>query len=233
MTDSNRFFRFLWRANALVIFCVALLAGLLGLYGLFYILKDNIRNREVTDVLIVNPEQQVEEETILGYPRPVAGTAFVRIPLYREQKTNISYYSKSSNANTVNEIFVDGTTGESVWLFKGTQRLILGTIDVLSKLKAEAPLVTAVVYTIADEDTDANGRLTSSDHVNVGFSNPQGTKYTSLLDGVEKLFATEQIADDRLMVVYAKNGESRLVTFSLPAFNLIKDMALPKLEAQP
>jgi hypothetical protein len=233
MTDSNRFFRFLWRANALVIFCVALLAGLLGLYGLFYIVKDNIRNREVTDVLIVNPEQQVEEETILGYPRAIPGTTFVRIPLYREQKTDLSYYSKSSNANTVNEVFIDSATGNSVWLFKGTQRLILGSVDILSKLKAEAPLATAIVYTVAEKDTDANGRLTPSDHVSVGFSNPQGNTYNPLLEDIEKLFATEQVADDRLMVLYAKNGESRIVTFSLPAFNVIKDTLLPKLEAQP
>jgi hypothetical protein len=230
MTDGNRFFKFVWRVNALAIFCVALLAGLLCLYALYSIFQDKTRDRGVTDLLVVNPEQKVQEEVILGYPSAIAGTSMVRVPLYREQKTELRYYSKSSSANIVNELFVNGLTGESVWLFKGAQRLILNSVNILQKLKSETPVVSSIVYTLVDKDTDANGRLTASDHITVGFSNLQGTSYSPLLDQIDKLFALEQVADDRLIMLYAKNGESRMTTYSLPTFSVITDSALPKLD---
>lgn len=232
MTENNRFFKLVWRVNALVICIVALLAGLLSLYGLYSVLKDQTRDRQVSDLLIVNPEQPVQEEVILGFPRAIAGTSGVRIPLYREQKTEVRYYSKSSNDNIVNELFVDSITGQGTWLFKGTGRIVLNSADIMQKLKTDAPLVTAILYTLVDKDSDANGRLTSGDQISVGFSNPQGTSYTPLLDQIEKLFALEQVSDDRLLLLYVKNGESRMATYSLPGFSIVNDKAVPTLEAQ-
>jgi hypothetical protein len=232
MTDSNRFFEFVWRANALVILGVALLAGLLGVIALVAIVIDETSERSVSDLLIVNPERPVQEDVVLGYPLNIAGTTFVRISLFREQRTDLRYYSKSSSGNTVNDLFVNSTTGESSWLFKGTDRLILGSSDIMQKLRSDSPVATAIIYTLADKDTDANGRITTSDHVSVGYSNPQGTMYTPLLNDIEKLFALQQVTDDRLMLLYSKNGESRIATYSLPTFAVVGDSALPKLDAQ-
>jgi hypothetical protein len=231
MTDNNRFFQLVWRVNALAILGVAILAAILGVIALVAIVIDQTRERSVSDLLIVNPDRPVQEEVILGYPSTVAGTPYVRVPLYREQKSDIRYYSKSSSGNTVNELFVNSATSESGWLFEGAERLILDSVPVLQTLRSDAPTTTAIAYTVIDKDTDANGRLTASDHVSVGYSNPQGTIYTPLLNDIEKLFSLQQVTDERLLVLYAKAGESRMATFALPTFTRLTDTALPKLNA--
>jgi uncharacterized membrane protein YqjE len=49
MQDNNRFFQFVWRLNALAIAGLALLAVLLGLYGLTSLVSWETRERNVTD----------------------------------------------------------------------------------------------------------------------------------------------------------------------------------------
>jgi hypothetical protein len=233
MQDSNLFFQFVWRLNALAIAGVALIAGLLGLYGLASVFNWQTRDREVTDLVTVDPRVPRQEEARLGYPSAIAGSQVVRIPLYLEQRTDVTYYSKASGDNMVNELYVDSTTGKSQWLFKGTQRLILNQNLVLRQLKSDEPVVTSILYALVEKDSNGDGRLSSQDKVNLGYSAPDGSFYTPLMDNIEKLYATEQVSDDRLMIVYSRNGESRVTTYALPGFTIVVDNALPKLSVSP
>jgi hypothetical protein len=233
MQDNNRFFQFVWRVNALAIAAVAVVAGMLGLYGLGSIVGYETRDREVTDLVTVDPEVPRQEEARLGQPFPIGGTQVVRIPLYLAQKTDATYYIKSSGDNIVNELYVDSNTGKSTWLFKGTKRLIFNQTSVLRQLKSEQPNVTSLVYALVDNDSNKDGRLSPKDLAAIGYSSPDGAIYTPLIDGIEKLYAIEQVSDDRLMILYSRNGESRMITYALPGFTTIVDNALPKLDASP
>ena len=231
MLDNNRFFRFLWRINALAITGVALIAAVLGAYALYSILRAETRDRNVSDLLVVNPEQPVQEEVILGRPRALAGTKMVRVPLYREQKIDVSYYSKESGSNTVNELVIDSVTGKSEWLFKDTARLIVNITETRQEINSDAPKTEAIVYSMIERDSNSDGKLTATDKISIGYSNAEAANYVPLLDNIEKLYAVQQVADDRLMVIYVKDGESRLMTYMLPAFTTLADIAMPKLEA--
>lgn len=233
MQDNNRFFRLVWRINALAIACLVVLLGLLGLYQLTYFFKWQTRDRQVTDLVAVAPQTVRQEESRLGQPNKIAGTQIVRIPLYLEQKTDDVYFSKGSSGNIVNELFVDSSTGKSKWLFKGTSRLVLNQNHILSQLKSEQPLVTSILYTLVEKDSNGDGTLSHKDQVTVGYSSLDGTVFTPLMDNVEKLYATEQVSDDRLLIIYSRNGETRAITYSVPSYTTVVDNALPKLDATP
>lgn len=230
MQDNNRFFQLIWRVNALAIAGVAVIAALLGIFALIAIFIEQTRDREVSDVLTIDPQKPREDGVRLGYPDSVLGTQFTRLPLYREQKTSLTYYSKSSSDNMVNDLFVDTSTGQSQWLFKGTDRLILSQRNILRQLQAPRLEATSIVYTLIEKDTSGDGRLASDDRVSVGFSATDGTSYTALITDIEKLFSVEQVADDKVMIVYVRGGESRFTIYSTPGFAVLSDKALPKLE---
>jgi hypothetical protein len=233
MQENSRFFQFIWRVNALAIASIVIVAGVVGLYALYSFIKEETRDRLVTKTPTVKTEQPRQQEMRLGVPVPVSGTVFVRVPLHRAQKTNVTYYSKSIGASTVNELFVDNTNGQSAWLFKGVDRLIVNHSDILSQLKSAQPSVTSIVYTLVEKDTNGDERLSSNDKVSVGYSAPDGSAYTPLLDNVDKLFAIDQVADDRLIILYARQGESRLTTYALPNYAIVIDKELPKLPDEP
>lgn len=233
MQDNNRFFQFIWRVNALAIVGVAMLAGVLGIYAVYSVFKTETRDREVTDLLAVNPDVPQQDEVRLGYPTMIPGTQFVRIQLFREQKTDLTYYSKSSGDNTVNELFVNSTTGQSKWLFAGTDRIILNQVQTLSQLKSDQPVATSILYSLVDRDTNGDARLSAQDFTSIGYTSPDAAAYTPLLDNIQKLYAVEQVADDKVMVLYVRNGESRMTTYGLPNYSVVIDQILPKLEAKP
>jgi hypothetical protein len=233
MQDNNRFFQFVWRLNALAIAGVAVVAGLLGLYGLISIFDWETRDREVTDLLAVEPDVSRQDEVRLGYPTTIPGTQYVRVPLFREQKRDLSYYSKSSGDNTVNELYVDSSTGKSKWLFAGTDRLILNQLQTMQQLKSDQPIATSILYSLVDKDTNNDKRLSPQDVTSIGYASLDGTVYTPLLDNIGKLYSVEQVADDKVMVIYFRNGESRLITYALPNYAILVDQVLPKLESKP
>jgi hypothetical protein len=233
MQENSRFFQLVWRVNALAIAGVVVLAGLFGIYVLYSFIKEETRDRTVSNTLTTKPQQPRQEEMRFGSPVPIPGSPFVRIPLYREQRTSVTYSAKSSGANSVNELFVDSTNGQSTWLFKGQDRLIVNKSQVLSRLKSDQPNVTSILYTLVEKDTSGDERLSYNDKVSVGYSTPDGSAYTPLLDNIDKLFAVEQVADDRLMILYARQGENRLITYTLPTYTIINDKVSPKLEDKP
>lgn len=233
MQDTSRFFQFIWRVNALMIFGIAVLAGVLGLYAVYSIFKTETRDREVSDLLAVNPNVPQQDEVRLGYPVAVAGTQNLRIPLYREQKTDLSYYSKSSGDNMVNELFVNASSGQSKWLFAGKDRIILNQIQTLQQMRSEQPVATSILYTLVDKDTNGDERLSTQDFTSIGYTAPDSGAYTPLLDNIEKLYAVEQVADDKVMILYFRKSESRMTTYGLPNYTIIVDKILPKLETKP
>lgn len=233
MQENNRFFQLVWRVNALAIFAIAVLGTLLGLYAVFDQVRDEFRAPSVIKRLPIQQAQPRQEEMRFGLPILIPGSAFVRFPLHKELKTSASYSSRVSNPNSVNVLFVNSSNGESKWLFKGDNRLIVNQSHVLSQLKSDQPVATSIVYTLVEKDTSGDERLSSNDQVSVGYSSPDGSTYTSLLNNIEKLYAMDQVTDDRLMILYAREGESRLATYALPNYTIVADTVSPKRENNP
>ncbi|MGJ4925750.1 hypothetical protein ACQR1I_10555 [Bradyrhizobium sp. HKCCYLS2038] len=77
--SSRMFFRYVWRFNALAIAIAALVFLVIGGYAMLRILKEETRDRRVTNVVNVSEQDKISEDLVLGRPSIIDGTPYVQI----------------------------------------------------------------------------------------------------------------------------------------------------------
>src|SRR5690349_15762306 len=109
MRRGDRFFRRLWRFNALAIAGATVLFIGLVLFVAASFLYDQTRPRQVTNVVNVGEQEAVSNEFSLGRAGAIAGTPYVQVPLLRGQSYggSGSLNLKRSDRNVVNQLFVN------------------------------------------------------------------------------------------------------------------------------
>jgi len=230
---TNRFFDYVWRFNALAIAAAAILCILLGVYAGVTIFKQETRSRRVTNVVNIGDKDKISEEFTLGTPSTIAGTQYVRVPLYRGQSySGASYYSKSSEQNVVNYLFLNSSTNESWWLFENAGQLLISSQVLTNKLKTmpdEHNAAVAIIYTVVERDSNGDNRLTDKDAVSLAASDVDGTKYRKLIEGIERLYSVQQIADDKVLVLYLKDQKTLSELYSLPTIVRLQQSSIAKI----
>ena len=229
---ENGFFKYVWRFNALAIAGATTICILLGLYGGLTIFKEETRPRRVTNVVNVDQQDKVLEEFSLGTPSAMAATSYVQVPLYRGQSYGVgSIYSKGSQ-QAVNLLFLNSSTNESRWLFNGVGQLLLDSQVLFNKLK-DAPdqprAAVAVVHVVVEKDTDGDKRLTGKDAISLATSATDGTNYRKLIEGIDQLYSVQQIADDKVLVLYQKNRETVSELYGVPSMAPLAQASVPKV----
>lgn len=230
--SENGFFGFVWRFNALAIAGAAVVCILLGLYAGLTIFKDETRSRRVTNVVNVSETDKVSEEFSLGGPTIIAGTPYVRVPLYRGQSYSALYFSKRTEQNAVNYLFLNTSTNESRWLFERANQLIVDADMLFSKLKSspdQPQIGVGVVYVVVERDSNGDNRLTDKDAVSLAASAVDGTNYRTLIEGIEKIYSVRQIADDKVLVLYQKNQQTFSELYSVPSMAPLMQASVPKV----
>ncbi len=233
MSGSETFFRYVWRFNALALACASVGFILLGSYVALSILKDETRVRRATNVVNLGERETVTNEFALGRPDFVTGTSYVRVPLRRGQLFGGGsfYYSKNTE-QTVNYVFLNTSTSESRWLFKGAGQLILESHFLYSKLRSaveESRESVGIVYIVVDRDSNGDGRLSEKDTASLEVSAVDGTNARKLIEGIEQLYSVQQIADDKVLVLYLKNTQTVSEVYSLPSMQLLTQANIPKV----
>jgi hypothetical protein len=230
--SENRFFKYIWRFNALVIAGAAVVCMMVGVYFIAQIFKEETRERHVTNVVNVGENAEVNEDFVFGYPDTMVGTDYVKIPLYRDQPYDMQYYSKSSEWNEVNYLFLNASNNESKWLLDGTNQLFISDISLSDKLEdrpTETNKTVGFVYELVEDDSDDDGRLTNRDAITISTSNTNGTQYKKLIEGIDRLYSVRQIADDKLLVLYQKNKETVSELYSVPSMKQISQQKIPQV----
>jgi hypothetical protein len=229
--SENGFFHYVWRFNALAIAGAAVVCILVGLYAAATIFKQETRPRRVTNVVNVSEQDKVSEEFTLGAADILVGTGYVRVPLYRGQSYSASYYSKSSEQNVVNYLFLNTSTDESRWLFESAGQLLISSQVLLAKLNSsrEEQKAVAMIYTVVERDSNGDSRLTGKDAISLATSAVDGDKYRKLIEGIERLYSVEQIADDKVLVLYQKNQQTVSEFYSVPSMVRLMQASIPKV----
>ncbi|MGJ4950125.1 hypothetical protein [Bradyrhizobium sp. HKCCYLS20291] len=227
------FFRYVWRFNALAIAIGALVFLVIGCYAMLRIFKEETRDRRVTNVVNVSEQDKISEDLVLGRPSIIDGTSYVQIPLYRSQSFGGSlYYDKTSDTNVVNYLFLDPSVSQPRWLFPTGGQLIVSSQFLFRQMRSvpEQPRqAVGIIYAVVEKDSNGDGRLTSKDAVSVAVSDVQGGGFRKLLDGVGRLDAVQQIADDKVMLLYQKDQETIVEVYGLPSMERLSQSSIPKI----
>ena len=230
INENNKFFTYVWRFNALAIAGIAILSGLIGAYALISILKNETSERHVANIVNVGKQEKVKNDFVLGYPYALAGTDYIIVPLYRNQTYDLSYSSKSTGDNQVNYLFFNGRTGKNKWLAENTNQLFISNIVLSEKLKnsnENNDKATAIIYEVVEKDTNGDERLSEKDGLALFSSNIDGSGYKKLIDNIDKLYSFKQISDDRLLVFYKRNKETKAGVYEIPSMKKILENKIP------
>ena len=133
--SESRFFKYVWRFNALAIAGAAVGVILLSVYTGFTLFSEATRTRRVTQVVNVGQQEKVSEEFSLGNPSAIAGISYVQVPLYRGRRYGVGSIYSGGSQQAVNFLFLNISTNESRWLFNGVAQLIIDSHVLFNKLK--------------------------------------------------------------------------------------------------
>ncbi len=214
--NETGFFRLLWRFNAIGIAVALLIAIALSLFAVFIIATD-IKNRNIFTHNVKSVDKgakdknhhSVEQRYTLGSPKNVSGHDVIYMPLNSVVTYDPSLFSKSTSSYTVNYAFFDITSLESYWLFYHRNFLIISMRELYTgSQKENNKVVDAYIYSLVKEDTNNDGKLTSSDNITVAISDPRGKSYTELLPSVRELMGftkTRRNGREVLALTYKDN----------------------------
>jgi hypothetical protein len=229
MTEENRFFRFVWRFNGLVIMIAGVLAiGVLAFTG-YSIFQDVTSDREARNILNVQEENDIKESWQLGYMTRIDGSPYVMIPLYSDQDDNESSYSKSSTSAR-NYLFINSQDNTKNWLFK-TNKYVITDTELLSEKDYDAAdrKVRAILFRIIKADSNNDQRLTDDDLQSFGLSMPDGLGYTEILSDIDLFVGSRLIDEETLLIVFQRSGIGYSANIDLNGFVISHEAELPKV----
>lgn len=186
--DDNRFFKTVWRFNALALALILILAASVFVWELVF--RDLFRARSVAEVVNIDSADETIVETFkISVVKRVNGHSVFRVNLQSEQTYNQSYSSKGTRQTTVNTGFYDPATGQTVWIFPTQKQLITDVRAIYLTSDDSGDKDDAVVHsylvTFVDQDTSNDQRLSNSDKKSVLSVMPNGTDTTLILTGLE------------------------------------------------
>ncbi|WP_018320939.1 hypothetical protein [Bradyrhizobium sp. WSM2793] len=231
---TDRFFRNLWRFNAIALAGATVLFIMLVLFVTASMLYDQTRPRQVTNVVNVGAQETVSNEFALGIPGVISGTPYVLVSLIRGQSYggSGSLYPKRSDRNVVNLLFLNVSTNETRWLFEGAGQLIIENHSMFNRMKTgpdDGRTAVGFFYVVVDKDTDGDKRLSEHDALSLAVTAVDGTGYRKLIDGIEQVYAVQQVAEDKALVLYLKDKHTVSQLFSLPGMQPLKQTTIPKV----
>lgn len=229
MTE-NKFFRFVWRFNAIAIMLTALVVIIVGSVLGLVMYRDSTRQRSVTNVVNIERTSNVAEILRLGQSTPIEGTSYLMAPLTSDQTYSQSYYDKSAYSQR-NVLFIDTRGTGSHWLFSTNEYLIINDSLIAEGMEQQRPKpVRAILYLVVKADTNHDRRLTDSDTKTISLSSPDGSKYKEIIPDVDVLVGHHLIDKDFLFVVYQRQGTVYSARIALSDLSIVNQTELSKIK---
>jgi hypothetical protein len=222
MMDSNPFFRFVWRLNALVLFGAASIAVVLGAYGLYQIVKQETQTSFVEDQARLDPEPVTQEKLTFGRLEPVPGRDLARVDVRAEQPAYGGLASSEKIiGSTRNVLLLDLETGKTRKLFDTDKNIVMSEtrfpIDARGG-PTDAP-TTGYIFTVVSADSNKDNRLSASDTKSLLGWPINAEKPVVVVNGIDEVLMTQMRGSVMSMVVRTGKLVTRLdidpVTFQL------------------
>jgi len=241
MSDENRFFRFVWRFNAILLAAVVFVVLVSLGWGLFSLLSiSRVYSPEPVGHFAPVPKAAEQHYTFrLANSQLQTSLANEKVLTLQRWPADQNEYdlsigsgpSSSRMAQDVNLLAVDRQDANSHWLFHGYDRLIVSQDPVNATQPPDSkgtPPVIALVIQSVDADTNKDGELTYKDRQSLYFYD-QGTSEAVKFLTADDIIVTEQIEGGKYLVVYENGKVATAATYSIPDFKLLTQKPLPNV----
>lgn len=220
----TRFFRHVWRANAILILLAGLGTAALLTYAFISSLRRE-RHFQSTPVTIEEGEGAKEQARIPYFER-VRGTSFLRASLYGEKPHFLSYEAHLGSP-VLNYLFYDLNTHEAHWLVQRNDHLFISGQELTPPgSEYNKGDVLGFLYEYINRDTDGDSQLTGNDWSSLALSSATGTNFNILIDNIEEVRDFEVITNTDLIVFYVAAGVLRAARIDFAKQTVILDHAL-------
>lgn len=228
--EELKFFRNIWRFNAMIIAIAGVLAVAVLLFTGYLMFNEQTRSKHKNEIVNIDPETGIEETFRLGNIDHVKGAQSVIVPLYSEQSFNLRYSGDKSTLSTRNLLFSNMHTEESNWLLPTNNYLIprYSLINESNSYNSNEDIVT-ILYRIVKFDTNYDSRLTEKDELTISLSKPDGSSFTEVLKNIDDVLGYELLNQEALSIIFNRKGQGYTAYINLQDFKVTKEVELPKI----
>lgn len=244
---SEKFFKWVWNVNGLVLL-IGLIITLLAVGFNFAGFLFKADNKVTHQALNLAKDEKRQENWKLGYPRKVANSDYFYIPLESEKMTievkenaeiyNFSGSYKYTSTRSKNILFINDKTNQSQWLFNTTEQLVIdfGTLNYDEELTMSTQSAESldfeprgISYQVIKNDTNNDKILDNKDKRTFALSQIDGSNYTEVISGYNRIVESSVNAEGNLFVVFINNNEVYSMVIDLETFKVISKRSLPKI----
>lgn len=247
---SEKFFKWVWNINGLVLLIGLIITILVVGYNLAsFLFKSNTQMDH--QALNLAEDEKQQEKWKLGYPRKVADSDYYYIPLESEKrsvdiKSESAVYESFSGGSykytptrSKNILFINDQTNQAEWLFNTTDQLIIdfSTLSFEEEFalttnysdKKADPKPRGISYQVIKNDTNNDKILDDKDKRTFALSQIDGSNYTEVISGYNRIVESSVNAEGNLFVVFINNNEVYSMLIELETFKVISKSMLPKV----
>ena len=203
-----RFFRFIWRINAILICLASVLVMFVCAVASYFIFKEIVGHASFgcSSPTAQETPQAIEKKLEISDARTIEGTTVVRCSLnsVSSYRDGGSFSSRKSDTTTMrNFLYCDLVSEETHWLLPNNIAVILSHDDFW--FPQEKGSIRWTSFKVVDKDTNHDGILSSSDFQSFAVSQPNGTRYTVLITDIEDVMESKLLEENKMIVFYRKN----------------------------
>jgi hypothetical protein len=214
VNDTNPFFRFVWRLNALILLGTAIIVSLIGLYALYELSKEYFEPRRNEAVALTPGQPDVPQvratRTEFSQADILPGGAHALLMLHQEQDVDRGFSSGGKTLGAIrNLILLDLGSGAATNLMPDDQGVVLNVERFPKTNGLVATPVAGLVALVATKDSNADGRLSQDDEAAL-MAWPIGGKPRLVMDGITQLNASASLDGRIRLLVQLEGGMNRI-----------------------
>ena len=226
MNRSARFFRVVWRINALLILVAAAAAacGVIVFVGSEAV--SSVQQRSAEAVVAPVPGKSPDPALQLGSFGAISGTSLYRALLAAPGRGSVSRSDPGSDVHNV--LVFDGEAGTARWLLPGDKELIVYNRDVdppSTKEGPRPPVATIVlVKPVSSNPEAAEGTILASDLA--------ATDVREVAAGVRAIHGASLTTAGQLSIIFEQKGQYHLALLDATTRKVVSDrvIVVPPLE---
>jgi len=201
--ENNRFFKFLWRANAVFIFGAALIAIFSALIFTVFVISE-FRSYDAAPPPIVDDKMETNIEDNLSIripysPETVGQYTYFELRAGEDTLGKLSSYSKSQIRNLA--IF-DLEANETKWVFEGSQQEIEKYERITKSVKSDTGKSTRL--TVGFLLTVATSRSDKSVNRDIWAMSPNGSGLQKIIPNVSGKIDTQTYGNNETRIIIEK-----------------------------